>query len=581
MYRRQKDLTLPTHTLMPNLVLIGKLLLSDTLAHRACGEETTLGSLEGGIDEVRAGPCLVSKSLDAVGTLLSLNALDVGHHATLGIVTSEKVDRKTCAVETSKGNELPHEAELAEIPDVGSDLLVVHASLVPVERGREVVRHHLLGVHSLDAGSELLGLSKDRALGLHPHEVGIGGKLDGAHGGVLSTTLGGIVALEGTGLLPAPEGLKAEALGESAGIGVGKLLGLGNKALDLSFALASLTHGLSNGIVVEHALGLGLPLLLAATVVEGLNKRGDIRVGGTKNESVVSGIDVRVQVGGGLSVRSGNDNELNAHDVGLETNGLETADVLRHGDKNLATHVTALLGTGSLVLNVNTSNTSLNEHLGELHNGRETTVTSVGVSDDGAEEVNVRSLQTLLARHLSASLVLAAIMEELGLDKVLGLVGDSVHGVVSQIRTGLVGSGGSGGALPTRNVHSADVLGHLHDLDGVESTESVGSGAIFAVLAKKLPHLLCLNIREVGLLGSTTKGIHILSLVAADLALETRGGEPLLEFSDLLGTALILKGNDLLLSEANGAEFLNHFRSYLLKRPVVLVDIEICSIFTE
>jgi hypothetical protein len=46
----------------------------------------------------------------------------------------------------------------------------------------------------------------------------------------------------------------------------------------------------------------------------------------------------------------------------------------RSAHAHLSCHVTALLSAGSLVLDVDTSCTSLDHHLGELHDGGKTTV---------------------------------------------------------------------------------------------------------------------------------------------------------------------------------------------------------------
>lgn len=80
---------------------------------------------------------------------------------------------------------------------------------------------------------------------------------------------------------------------------------------------------------------------------------------------------------------------LLTHDISLGADGNQAVDVLADGNKHLSCHVTALLRSRSLVLNVNTGGAFLDEQLGELHDGSEATVTGVGIGDDGAEEVGV------------------------------------------------------------------------------------------------------------------------------------------------------------------------------------------------
>lgn len=80
------------------------------------------------------------------------------------------------------------------------------------------------------------------------------------------------------------------------------------------------------------------------------------------------------------------------HDIRLCTDGDETVDVLLDGDKDFAGHVSAFLRAWSLILNVNTCCSLLHEQLGQLHDGCETTMTSVRICNDRSEVVNVLQL---------------------------------------------------------------------------------------------------------------------------------------------------------------------------------------------
>lgn len=156
---------------------------------------------------------------------------------------------------------------------------------------------------------------------------------------------------------------------------------------------------------------------------------------------MIAGVDGGGDEGGGLGVRPSNGEEVGAHDIGLGTDGYQAVDVLTNGHKDLSSHVTALLGARGLVLDVNTGGTLLNEELGKLHDSRQTTVTSVGISDDGPEVVDVGNLGALFFGGREAFLALLAIMEELGHEEMCDLVWHSGIGVVSKIRTGFVGCG--------------------------------------------------------------------------------------------------------------------------------------------
>lgn len=221
------------------------------------------------------------------------------------------------------------------------------------------------------------------------------------------------------------------------------------------------------------------------------------------------------------------------HDISLGTDGNQTIDVLADGDQDLAGHVSALLGSGGLVLNVNTSGTLLDEKLGELHDGGQTAVAGIGISNDGAEVVDVGDLGAVTLGVAQALLALLAVVEQLGHEKMADLVGDgglqrisfifirngsfrTYHGVISQIRAGLVRRGSCGGRLPSRDVDGVEVLGHLGNHDGVETAIGEAGVLVLSILLIKaqfeqlsvessyletalndLPELLCLRIAGV------------------------------------------------------------------------------------
>src|SRR5690554_1906295 len=116
-----------------------ELSLSDTLAHGSCGRDTTADGLDQVVVVVGTGPVLMGQGLDIVDTLLALNAVDVSVHALVSELASKDIDTEGVAVESCKGDELPREAELAEVADESAHVVVVHASSIPVEGRRQVV----------------------------------------------------------------------------------------------------------------------------------------------------------------------------------------------------------------------------------------------------------------------------------------------------------------------------------------------------------------------------------------------------------------------------------------------------------
>lgn len=130
--------------------------------------------------------------------------------------------------------------------------------------------------------------------------------------------------------------------------------------------------------------------------------------------------------------------------------------------------MSALLRARHLILNVDTGSALLDEHLGELHDGGETSVTGVGVGDDRTKVVDVGRLGAFLRRETRTLLTLLAVVEELSHEEMLDLVGDGVGGVVGEVGSRFVARRSGRRALPSRDVNGVEVLGHLGDLDGVE-----------------------------------------------------------------------------------------------------------------
>ncbi|KUI62650.1 hypothetical protein VP1G_11414 [Cytospora mali] len=115
---------------------------------------------------------------------------------------------------------------------------------------------------------------------------------------------------------------------------------------------------------------------------------------------------------------------LLTHDVRLCPDSNQAVDVLTDGHEHLAGHVSALLGPGRLVLDVDAGSTLLDEQLGQLHDGRQATVASVTIGDDGAEVVDVGQARPLGLRCRQTLVPLLPVVEELRHEEVGYLVGD-------------------------------------------------------------------------------------------------------------------------------------------------------------
>lgn len=380
--------------------------------------------------------------LDHIHTALHLRLLHqlaIRPHANLAVRAGKLVADKGGGVKTSEGDELPAVTQASQASDVGLLLLSGHGGL-PVERGRQVVGELLLGPDGVDALGELLGLLVVGELGLHPDGVAVRGVGDGAVDGAVAAALETVVALAGAGGVPVEVNVLAEdAAGDGAGLLVGELLAVDAVAVLLGEGLLVGEVGGEDGVhdVVVEALevGLGEPLVLdgleLGAVLAGLLTSnhelvevGEVGVVGAEDEGVVAGIDGGGDEGGSLGISTGNGQEVRAHDVGLGTDGNQTVDVLGDGDENLAGHVAALLGARGLILDVNTGSTLLNEELGELHDGGKTTVTGIGIGDDGTEVVDVGELGALRLGNGETLLTLLAVVEKLGHEEMADLVGD-------------------------------------------------------------------------------------------------------------------------------------------------------------
>mmetsp|Transcript_42402 Transcript_42402/g.64170 ORF Transcript_42402/g.64170 Transcript_42402/m.64170 type:complete len:513 (+) Transcript_42402:271-1809(+) len=416
----------------------------------------------------------MSQGLDTKLSLLSLDEADVGLRTLGGILAREEVDAQRVRVEAGQGDELPAETHLSQVPNEGFHLGIRHASTVPVEGRRQVVCKHLVRHSGSHLSGELFSLGDDGFAGFHPDAVRIRSPSDGSLNAEFGAALDPVVALDAPGSIPVEEHLHTHFRGSLLHLGHGHLQGV---LQPLGRVSALGLQCLGDGIRESHAAGSLLPVLVLASS-DGLIQRLNSLRCHTLNEGMVDGVDVGVNHGRSFGISSGHEDERRVQDVGLQTDGDEALAVLPSGHQNLAAHVAALLGAWFLILDVDAGGTIFDEHFCEFHCRGKTSVASVGVGNDRVEVVDRLGLGPHLGGHAASLLILLPVMEELGSEKLVHLVGNSVVRVVGDVGSRLVGSGGSGAALPARDVHSGQVLGHLSNLDGVQSTEGVGASAL-------------------------------------------------------------------------------------------------------
>jgi hypothetical protein len=414
-----------------------ELVLRNTSTHGTRTRHTTLHHLQQLIRVVRTRPLLMLHHIHTAIHLRLLDQLAIGTHALLAVRAAELIRDERGGVQTSQGDELPAVPEVGKTLDVRLLLVARHRSL-PVERRRQVVRELLLGVHGVDALSEGLGLLEVGQLRLHPDGVGVWGVGESAVDAALDAALHAVVAFAGSRVVPVPEDVLADdAAGDGAGLGVALALGLLGELGDEGLGVCALGGGDGVGDGVGEGLQAsldgpvildGLELAAGLAGLEGLDEELvdglEVGVGRAEDEGVVAGVDGGGDEGGSLGVSAGNGEEISAHNIGLGSDGNETVDVLADWDQDLTGHVAALLGTRCLVLNVNTSSTLLNEELGELHDGGQTTMSGIGISNDWAEVIDVGHASAVSLGGGSTLLALLAVVEKLCHEELVHFVGD-------------------------------------------------------------------------------------------------------------------------------------------------------------
>lgn len=110
------------------------------------------------------------------------------------------------------------------------------------------------------------------------------------------------------------------------------------------------------------------------------------------------------------------------HNVCLSSDGYQAVDVLADRYQNLSSHVSTLLGSWSLILNVYASCTLLDEELGELHDRRKTSMSSIRISNDWSQVVDIGEFGAIGLCRAETLLALLSVVEELCHEQMANLV---------------------------------------------------------------------------------------------------------------------------------------------------------------
>ncbi|KAH3666964.1 hypothetical protein OGAPHI_003414 [Ogataea philodendri] len=527
------------------MLTILELRLSHTSSHGSSTTHTTGNKLHNAVNVLGTRPLLVLHNLDTIVNLSGLHVLAVSLHTDLGVVPREVVHSQRSGVQTSKSDELPDVAEISKSLDVGLLVRWRHSS-VPVEGWRKVVCQPLLRVLSQDTLGKLLGLLVDWKLGLHPQHVGVWSVSSGTVHGTLGASLVSVVTFSDSWSVPVKEHVFSKnrlgnLLSSLVGVAAQWCHG-GGELLDGTLLVLEVRglDGVDNGLVEQlhtglfnpfflNSLQLGAVSTLELGLVHHVNQWLDVWVGRSKNKVVVSGVDRGGDQGGSLGVGSGNTQKVGTKDISRSTDSNQSVDVFLDRNKHLTGHVSTLLGSSGLVLNVDSCGSVLNEHLGELHNGSGTSVSSISIGNDWSEKVNVWQFGTLLLGQRKSLVSLLSVVEKLGIEQVLHLVWNSVHRVVCKVWRWLVRGRGGGRGLPSRNVDGVQVLGHLGHVNWIKSTKSERNSLVLVVFLQQLEGLLGHGVRSVRVFQSGPSLGDLLCWVDSLHAFPTRLCPPFLD----------------------------------------------------
>ena len=195
--------------------------------------------------------------------------------------------------------------------------------------------------------------------------------------------------------------------------------------------------------------------------------RRDVEVGDAEQERLIALVGTAVDQVGRLGVGARHDDPGHAHDVELEPRGVETLDLLIRRHQHLAALMTALLGAGTLVLDVVPGHAGFDESTDQVSHVRIAAMAGVGVGDDERAVVHGGRGGTLLVSHLQPQVMLIAIRGQQRTDQAGGLVGHLAQWVARQIGPGILGDRTLRRGRPAAEVDALDAAAlHGHCLAG-------------------------------------------------------------------------------------------------------------------
>ena len=162
-----------------------------------------------------------------------------------------------------------------------------------------------------------------------------------------------------------------------------------------------------------------------------------------------------------LGVRSSHDDAGHAHDIELQSGGVQALDLLVARHEDLAALVPALLGARLLVLDVVAGHACLDEPADEVADVGITAVARIGVGDDQGREVHLGRCLPLVGRHPRAGEPLVAVGGQQGAHQSRRLVGHLAEGVAGEIGAGVLLRRALGRGGPAAEVDAVDP-GSLH-----------------------------------------------------------------------------------------------------------------------
>jgi hypothetical protein len=150
-----------------------KLTLGNTRSHGRRRRTAARRHIDHLIHQLGARPPLVRQEFHLFSPLSSLNLFDIGQHAAVAKRTGQLGNDQAVAVKASQCNKLPDIAQLAQVVVEAANFRIGHATGVPVETGRQVVRQHLMRIGGMDAIGKVLGVGNAGDGRLHPNHVGV------------------------------------------------------------------------------------------------------------------------------------------------------------------------------------------------------------------------------------------------------------------------------------------------------------------------------------------------------------------------------------------------------------------------